>query len=434
LRPCRRVAVRRGRPGPGRRDPRAHRRAPRDGDGLTHPKALRERAVRAIDDRRGALIKLSLSLHGEPEIGYQERKSAAKLTEFIEANGFTVERKYKDVETAYRGDAAGRSKGPTVAILTEYDALPDIGHACGHNLIAMMGTAAAIGVRAVLDDLPGRLAAIGTPAEEGGGGKVALVRAGGFADVDVAMMCHPSSRTLAGRTSLASNRVDVEFYGKAAHAAAQPDKGINALDGVIQTSNNVNAMRQQLRPEARVHGIITSGGSAANIIPEYAMAKFSVRALDRRYQQEVLKRFVACAEGAATATGTRLKITVNENSGYENMVPSQPIADRWAAHMRAMGQPVRATSDWERRVATGMGNVSPLLPAIHPSVGIAPEGTPGQSIAFRDAALTPVAHENALFAAKGMALVALETLADPSLPDRPRAEFHELRRQGVVHG
>jgi amidohydrolase len=401
---------------------------------MTDSKALGERAVKAIDDRRGALIKLSLSLHAEPEIGYQERKSAAKLTEFIESNGFAVQRGYKDVETAYRGDAAGRSKGPTVAILTEYDALPDIGHACGHNLIAMMGTAAAIGVRAVLDELPGRIAAIGTPAEEGGGGKVALVRAGGFADVDLAMMCHPSSRTLAGRTSLASNRVDLEFYGKAAHAAAQPDKGINALDGVIQTFNNVNAMRQQLRPEARIHGIITSGGSAANIIPEYAMAKFSVRALDRRYQQEVLKRFVACAEGAATATGTKLKVTVHENSGYENMVPSLALAERWAAHMRALGQSVQTTLDDERMGSTDMGNVSQILPAIHPYIGIASEGTPGHSTAFRDAAATPAAHENALFAAKALALVAIDALTDPTLLERARAEFEERRKQGIVKG
>jgi amidohydrolase len=401
---------------------------------VTDAKTLGQRAVRAIDERRTDLVRLSLSLHAEPEVAYQEHRSAAKLADFLAASGFDVQRKYKDVETAYRADAAGKTKGPTVAILTEYDALPDIGHACGHNLIAMMGTAAAIGVRAVLGDMPGRLAAVGTPAEEGGGGKVALVRAGGFADVDVAMMCHPSSRTLSGRTSLASNRVDVEFFGKAAHAAAQPDKGINALDGVIQTFNNVNAMRQQLRPEARIHGIITNGGSAANIIPEYAMAKFSVRALDRRYQQEVLKRFIACAEGAAAATGTRLKLTVHENSGYENMVPSAALAARWAGHMRAMGQPVQVTQDDERMGSTDMGNVSQILPAIHPYIAIAPEGTPGHSTAFRDAAATPAAHENALFAAKALALVAIDALTDPSLLERARAEFEERRKQGLVKG
>ena len=401
---------------------------------MSDAKTPGERAIRAIDAKRTDLIKLSLSIHGEPEIGYQEHRSAAKLTDFLEANGFAVQRAYKGVETAYRGDAAGNGKGPTVAILTEYDALPDIGHACGHNLIAMMGTAAAIGVRAALDGLPGRLAAIGTPAEEGGGGKVALVRAGAFTDVDVAMMCHPSSRTLAGRTSLASNRVDVEFFGKAAHAAAQPDKGINALDGVIQTFNNVNAMRQQLRPEARVHGIITNGGSAANIIPEYAMAKFSVRALDRRYQQEVLKRFIACAEGAAAATGTKLKVTVHENSGYENMVPSQALAERWAEHMRALGQPVQATLDDERMGSTDMGNVSQILPSIHPYIGIAPEGTPGHSTAFREAAAIPEAHESALFAAKAMALVAIDALTDAALVARARVDFDERRKQGVVKG
>ncbi len=401
---------------------------------MTDTKALGERAIRAIDEHRAELIALSLSLHGDPEIGYQERRSAEKLAAYIEKNGFAVQRAYRNVETAYRGDATGKGDGPTIAILTEYDALPDIGHACGHNLIAMMGTGAAIGVRAVLDELPGRLAAIGTPAEEGGGGKVALVRAGGFRDVDAAMMVHPSSRTLSGRTSLASNRVDLEFTGKAAHAAAQPDRGINALDGVIQTFNNVNAMRQQLRPEARVHGIITSGGSAANIIPEYAMAKFSVRALDRRYQQEVLKRFIACAEGAATATGTKLKITVHENSGYENMVPSQPLADRWAAHMRALGQTVQTTTDDDRMGSTDMGNVSQTLPSIHPYVGIAPEGTPGHSTAFRDAAATPEAHAAALFAAKAMALVTIDVLTDPVLLDAARAEFEQRRAQGVVKG
>ena len=401
---------------------------------MTDTKALGERAIRAIDDHRAELIALSLSLHADPEIGYQEHRSAAKLAAFLETNGFTLTRAYKDVETAYRGDATGNGNGPTVAILTEYDALPDIGHACGHNLIAMMGTAAAIGVRAVLDELPGRLAAVGTPAEEGGGGKVALVRSGGFDDVDIAMMCHPSSRTLSGRTSLASNRVDLEFTGKAAHAAAQPDRGINALDGVIQTFNNVNAMRQQLRPEARVHGIITSGGSAANIIPDHAMAKFSVRALDRRYQQEVLRRFIACAEGAATATGTKLKITVHENSAYENMVPSQPLAERWASHMRAMGQSVQTTLDDERMGSTDMGNVSQILPAIHPYIGVAPEGTPGHSTAFRDAAATPEAHAAALFAAKAMALVTIDVLSDHALLEQARADFEERRVQGVVKG
>ncbi|GAC1495952.1 MAG: M20 family metallopeptidase [Candidatus Limnocylindrales bacterium] len=390
--------------------------------------------MRAIDDHRSELIALSEAIHADPEIGYQEHRAAARIATLLAAQGFTLTRSYGGVDTAYRADASGTEGGPTIAILAEYDALPDIGHACGHNLIAMMGTAAAIGVRSVIGERRGRVAAIGTPAEEGGGGKVALVRAGGFSDIDAAMMVHPSARTRPSRTSLASNRVDLEFWGKAAHAAAQPDRGINALDGVLQTFNNVNAMRQQLRPEARVHGIITSGGSAANIIPEYAMAKFSVRALDRIYQQEVLARFIACAEGAATATGTRLKVTVHENSGYENMMFSTPLAMRWADHLRALGQTVQPITEDERMGSTDMGNVSQILPAIHPYIGIAPEGTPGHSTAFRDAAVAPRAHENALDAAKAMALLTIDLLTDPSLLAAARAEFDARRAEGLVKG
>ena len=398
-------------------------------------KALGARAVNAIDDRRDALFTLSRAIHAKPEIAFQEREAVLRLTEFLESAGFAVERGYRGVETSYRGDARGRGPGPTVAILAEYDALPELGHGCGHNLIAMIGTAAAVGVQSVLDSLPGTLAAIGTPAEEGGGGKVALLRAGGFDGVDTAMMIHPTSgRSLAGRHSLASNRVMVEFRGRAAHAASQPDQGINALDGILQLFNNVNAMRQQLRPDARVHGIITNGGSAANVIPDYAAARFSVRALDRRYQQEVLRRFIACAEGAAKATGTELALTVNENAGYENMVFSTPIAERWTYHMKALGQQVFEARDEERVGSTDMGNVMQVMPAIHPYIAVSQETIPGHSIAFRDHVVTPEALDAALVAAKALALTAIDVLADPRVLERARREFEERRARGVVKG
>ena len=397
-------------------------------------RSAHSKALAAIDQHKDGLIELSLRIHRTPEIGYQEKQASTWIATFLEGAGMQVERGYRGVETAYRADAKGKSAGPTVAILSEYDALPDLGHGCGHNLIAMMGVAAAVGVRAALEEIPGRLAAIGTPAEEGGGGKVALLRAGGFDDVDVAMMIHPSSRTLAARTSLASNRVDLEFGGKAAHAAAQPDRGISALDGVIQTFNAVNAMRLTLRPDARVHGIITSGGSAANIIPDYAAAKFSVRALDRGYQQDVLKRFIACAEGAAVSTGTTVKVTVHENSGYENMVPSTPLAERWASHIGDLGIPVMPSTPDERMGSTDMGNISQVMPAIHPYIAIAPEGTPGHSTAFRDVAATPPALQNALVAAKAMALTAIDVLTDRALLESARDEFEKRRRDGIVRG
>jgi amidohydrolase len=399
--------------------------------------ALRKRAVHAIDQRRDALFELSRAIHANPETAYEERKAAGRLADFLEKNGFVVERGYRGIETSYRGDAAGATKngGPRVAILAEYDALADLGHGCGHNLIAMIGTAAAVGVREVIGELDGSLAAIGAPAEEGGGGKVALLRAGGFDDVDAAMMIHPTtSRSLAGRHSLASNRVLVEYFGKAAHAASQPDQGINALDGLIQLFNSINAMRQQLRPDARIHGIITNGGSAANVIPDRTAGRFSVRALDRRYQQEVLKRFIACAEGAATATGTTVKVTVNENAGYENMVFSTPIAERWAQHMKGLGMPVFEARDDERVGSTDMGNVMQVMPAIHPYIAIATDPVPGHSIAFRDLAVTQGALDNALIAAKALALTALDVLTDPAVLQRARAEFEERRKTGIVRG
>jgi len=397
--------------------------------------ALRKRALHAIDERRDSLFELSRAIHANPETAYEERQAATRLADFLEKNGFKVQRGYRGIETSYRGDATGKSGGPRVAILAEYDALAELGHGCGHNLIAMIGTAAAVAVRQVIADVDGSVAAIGTPAEEGGGGKVALIRAGGFDDVDVAMMIHPTSgRSLAGRHSLASNRVMVEFKGRAAHAASQPDLGINALDGILQLFNNVNAMRQQLRPDARVHGIITSGGSAPNVIPDYAAARFSIRALDRRYQQEVLRRFIACAEGAALATGTQLKLTVNENAGYENMVFSTPIAERWAHHMRAQGIQVFEARDDERVGSTDMGNVMQVLPAIHPYVAISQESIPGHSTAFREAVVSLEAHENALVGAKALALTAIDVLADPEVLPKARAEFEERRSRGIVKG
>src|SRR6266508_5719083 len=343
--------------------------------------ALRKRALHAIDQRRDALFELSRAIHANPEIAYEERQAVMRITDFLEGAGFRMQHGYKDIETSYRGDVSGKPGGPRVAILAEYDALAELGHGCGHNLIAMIGTAAAVATRSVIDETGGSVAAIGTPAEEGGGGKVALLRAGGFDDVDTAMMIHPTTgRSLAGRHSLASNRVMVEYFGKAAHAASQPDQGINALDGLIQLFNSVNAMRQQLRSDARIHGIITNGGSAPNVIPDRTAGRFSVRALDRRYQQEVLKRFVACAEGAATSTGTTVKVTVHENAGYENMVFSTPIAERWAAHMRDLGQQVFEARDDERVGSTDMGNVMQILPAIHPYIALSPDPVPGHSV------------------------------------------------------
>src|SRR5437867_8047355 len=268
-----------------------------------------KRAIAEAVDRLGdEPERLSHSIHDHPELGYQEVKAAAWLTEFLDAQGFKVERGVAGVETAFRATLE-TGEGPTIAILCEYDALPGIGHACGHHVIAAARVGAGAALAAVRDRLPkGRVQVIGTPAEEGGGGKIRLIKGGVFNRVDAAMMIHGFDRWILHQDLLGIVRAGFEFTGKAAHASADPWEGVNALDAVIQTFNNVSMLRQQIRPESRIHGIVTSGGAAANIIPEFASAIFYVRAAALDYMWALQKRVIACAEGAAKATGCTLKV------------------------------------------------------------------------------------------------------------------------------
>ncbi len=370
---------------------------------------------------RDELVQISATLHANPEIGYQEFKSAALLCDTLEKHGLRVERGVGGVETAFRAEATGKGAGPTVAILAEYDALPEIGHACGHNIIATSAIGAGIAVRAVIDQLPGRVLVIGTPAEEGGGGKIKLLDGGVFNDVDAAMMVHPSGYTMTMRGSLASNRLLLEFTGKAAHAAGSPHDGINALEAVILTFNNINGLRLHLKSDARVHGIITHGGTAVNIIPEYAAALFSVRARTKVYAEEVLERVIQCAQAGATATSATLKYTVIP--GYQDMMPNPTMGRLFADNWRSIGVEVHDPRPDEEMGSTDMGNVSHALPALHPYIAIAPDGTPGHSIEFREAALSPEGHKGLLYAAKGMAMTTIDLLSDPQAMQQVKHEF-----------
>jgi amidohydrolase len=268
------------------------------------------------------------------------------------------------VETAFRGTIE-RGSGPTLAIMCEYDALPGIGHACGHNVIATSGAGAGAALAAVRDRLPaGRILVVGTPAEEGGGGKVRLIRAGVFEGVDAAMMVHGWDRWISHQDLLGIVRVGFEFTGKAAHASADPWEGVNALDAVIQTFNNVSMLRQQVRPDTRIHGIVTNGGAAPNIIPEFAAATFYVRAPRLDEMWALHKRVIACAEGAARATGTTLKVVENENA-YEPMKRNQTLLDVYRANLAPLGA-VESPQLADRLGSSDVGNVSQVLPTIQP--------------------------------------------------------------------
>ncbi|MBI3628670.1 MAG: M20 family metallopeptidase [Candidatus Rokubacteria bacterium] len=379
----------------------------------------------AVDRLGDELEQLSRQIHDNPELGYEEVRACGWLTEFLARQGFKVERGVAGVDTAFRATIE-TGDGPTIAILCEYDALPGIGHACGHNVIATAGAGAGAALAAVRNRLPkGRIHVIGTPAEEGGGGKLRLIQGGVFKQVDCAMMIHGFDRTILHPDLLGIVRAGFEFRGKASHASADPWEGVNALDACIQMFNNVAMLRQQVRPDCRIHGIITHGGAAANIIPEYAAALFYVRAPRLDQMSDLYKRVVACAEGAARATGATLTVTPHDNV-YEPMKRNQALLDLFAANMVTVGlteaEPVR-----DRMGSSDVGNVSQVVPAIQPMVAIAPLGMAIHTREFADAAVKPMARAGMVAAAKTMAMTAFDLLADPAKVTAAKEEFSGAR-------
>src|SRR5262245_49323236 len=386
---------------------------------MTTPK---DAIASAVDRMGDELEALSRRIHDHPELGYQETQACGWLTEFLAAKGFKVEKGVGAVDTAFRATIE-TGVGPTVAILCEYDALPGIGHACGHNVIATAGAGAGAALAAIVDRLPkGRVQVIGTPAEEGGAGKVRLIRAGVFADVDCAMMIHGFDRTLLHQDLLGIVRATFEFTGKASHAAADPWAGVNALDACIQTFNAIAMLRQQVRPECRIHGIITNGGAAANIIPEYASAVFYVRAPRIDLMWETYRRVVACAEGAARSAGCSVKVTEHSDTIYEPMKKNQPLLDAFAGNMTAAGltegEPIP-----DRLGSSDVGNVSQVIPTIQPMIGIAPTGMAIHTREFAEAAVQPLARQGMLAAAKAMAMTTFDLLAEPARVKAAKEDF-----------
>jgi amidohydrolase len=395
---------------------------------MSDTEALKQRTVAQVDALRDELIRIATSIHANPEIAFEEFGSSALLSGTLEHNGFVVERGVAGLPTAFVAKMQGQQAGPTVAFLAEYDALPGLGHACGHNLIGTASMGAALAVRIVLPELAGTVQVIGTPGEEGGGGKAYLVDAGVFDSVDAAMMIHPSSRNMTRRSSLTSYKVSIEFFGKAAHAAAKPDEGINALEAMILTFNGINAVRQHLRDDARIHGVITHGGEAPNIVPDYTAARFYVRAADTTYAGRVLEKVRACAEGAAQATGARLEFK-EYAPRYDTMMPNPKLADLMEANMAALGIQVTAPAADERMGSSDMGNVSQVVPALHPYIAIGPDEMGGHTVEFREAAASPAGHEGMITAAKLLAMTAIDLLATPQQVTEARQAFEAQKGQ-----
>ena len=391
--------------------------------------------TQAIDANREELVDISLDIHSHPELNFQEHHAAKLLADTLEQHGFQVERGVGGVETAFRGTLeGGGGDGPTVALLAEYDALPEIGHGCGHNLIAISNLGAGLGVQAAMANLPGRLVVLGTPAEEGGGGKNRMIDAGVFDDVDISLSSHPSSNLTVFGTeaaidetwSLAMVRYRFDFYGKAAHAAVAPEAGINALNAVIHTFNGIYSMRQHLRPDTRIHGIITDGGTAPNVVPEFASADFILRSRDRVYLNEIVQKVVAIANAAATMTGARLEMPT-PNVMYEDVRPNTTLARAVESNAHAISMkvdpliPGRGGSG----ASTDFGNVSHRMPSFAMRFAVAEESVPGHSRLLTAAAKSPLAQESAINTAKALAITACDLLTNPALVDAARAEFAE---------
>jgi len=384
---------------------------------------LKQRVVDEVDARRDELIRISDTIHAKPELAFQEFEAAALLTSVLEQEGFTVQRGVAGLETAFVASYAGQ-KGdrPVVALLAEYDALTDLGHACGHNIIGTASVGAALALRPILDELAGTIQVAGTPAEEGGAGKVIMAEAGVFDGVDAAMMVHPSTRTMTRRDSLACYELEMEFFGQAAHAAGGPDKGINALDACVLTYNNISALRQQLTDDVRIHGVITHGGSAPNIIPDYTAARFLVRAAEKDHALAMLDKVEDCARAGALAAGAEVKLTRGETY-YANMAPNPVLADLFDANLTALGREVLLPPPSGRMGSTDMGNVSHVVPALHPYIAIAPEEVAGHSPEFRAASASPEGHAGLLDAAKALAMTAVDLFSNSERVDAAWEEY-----------
>ncbi|MCU0482760.1 MAG: M20 family metallopeptidase [Chloroflexi bacterium] len=383
--------------------------------------ALKSRVAAAVTASRAEILDLSHRIHSNPEPAFEERQAATWVAESIGRHGYAVELGVGSLPTAVRGRLAGGlgSDGPRIGVLAEYDALPGLGHGCGHNTMAASGVGAAIALAAVRDAFAGEIVFLGTPAEERGSGKAIMIAEGAFENLDAALLYHPCDRSHVDGEALASEDVEVVFSGLQSHASSDPWKGKNALDAMIALFVSVGLWRQQLPPHARVHGIISEGGTAANIIPDRTRAWFMIRSADQAYYEVMKARFRSLAEAAAMAADCGVEVTF---SGWAmTMQTNRVLAGLWMANAAAHGvvdQGPDATAG-----STDMGNVSWVVPTIHPDLAIADEPTPAHSTAFRDAAASPRGDETTLLAATLVAETAIDLLADPGLVARAWAEL-----------
>ncbi len=385
---------------------------------------LKRDACAAIDAMRAELIEVSHYIHANPELAFKETKAAQRLAETLERHALPVERGAFGVGTAYASEF-GKTGGATVAVLSEYDALPGIGHACGHNVIAAMGLGAALGLGKLGAALPGRVRYLGTPAEEAGGGKEYMAQKGAFDGLDAAMMVHSAGYDMESMPCIAIATVDATYHGVSAHASAMPHRGVNALDALVIAYQGIGALRQHIRHTERLHGIITDGGQAANIVPVRASGHWFVRAADTRDLAVLKKRVEGCFQAGAFATGARLELEWAAVD-YLELKTSWPIAGAYRRNAESLGRVFREIASLPpgSSGSTDMGNVSHRVPSIHPMIAVGPQDVVIHNPAFAAYAASPQGDQAVIDGAKAMAMTTLDIFCDAELRDAARREFN----------
>jgi amidohydrolase len=382
---------------------------------------MKNKITNEISSRMSELADISKFLYENPELGDEEYKAVKLLTDYFRKNGFAVEESIYGLSTTFRAVYDSHKEGAHIALFCEYDALPQIGHGCGHNLISAMSTGAALGLKSVLDEIGGKVTVFGTQAEETSGVKGILAEKGAYDGVDVAMMAHPAAVSEESGSSLALNAIKFEYFGKAAHAAAIPEKGINALDGVILLYNGINALRQHVTSDVRIHGIISNGGVAPNIVPDYAEAKFYVRSKSKENLETVVTKVKECAEGAAKMTGARVKISKFENS-YDDLRTNKTLSALFSTNLTELGETeIKPASDGIGSI--DIGNVSHFVPVIHPWIGVGDTSLIIHSKEFAEHTVTEQGRATIYKGACALAMTAYDVIISAEIRKKIKEEF-----------
>lgn len=384
----------------------------------------KQKIMKTVDQAADALIALSKNIHQNPELGFEEFKAQQFICETLEQYGFQTQKGYGGLPTSFRADMKGKSDGPTVAFLAEYDALNGIGHGCGHNLIAACSVGAFLGMASVMEELPGRICVIGTPAEEGGAGKVKLLANGAFDDVDYALMMHPSGggSNLVGRGGRAACTVKLAFHGKGAHSSV-PKNGINALSAVLNVFSQIDLARPAFDPQDNINGIITNGGAAANIIPAEAACAFCIRADTMKRTRELISFIRGCAENAERLTGAKAEISWDDISAER--YPSMPICQAFKDNMKELGIEMTWPDPKKQYGSSDIGNVSIKIPAIHDYLSITDDPSiQAHTVEYAAAAVTDQAHDVCIKGAKGLAMTGYDILSSETFR-KEILDFHD---------